>query len=109
VGTHDFSSFCAAGSSVKHTTRTIYFAEVSQNGPEVTFKVCADGFLYNMVRIIVGTLFEINCGRIPPGGIPRILNGKNRSLAGFTAPPHGLYLYKVNYGDDQIEREESGR
>ena len=97
VGTHCFDSFCAAGSSVEDTERTVMRACVEREGDMVIFRVEADGFLYNMVRIMVGTLIDISRGKIPPDSIDRIISAKNRAAAGYTAPAHGLYLNKINY------------
>ena len=98
VGTHDFRSFMASGSKITDTVRTVYKAEVSEkeNGL-VTFNISADGFLYNMVRIAVGTLLEVQQGKIKPDEITKIIEAKDRSMAGFTAPPQGLYLKEINY------------
>ncbi len=98
VGTHDFRSFMASGSKITDTVRTVYKAEVSEkeNGL-VTFNISADGFLYNMVRIAVGTLLEVQQGKIKPDEITKIIAAKDRSMAGFTAPPQGLYLKEINY------------
>ncbi len=97
VGTHHFDSFCAAGSSVDDTERTVMNACVEREGDMVIFRVEADGFLYNMVRIMVGTLIDISRGKIPPDSIDGIIAAKNRSVAGYTAPAHGLYLNKIHY------------
>ena len=97
VGTHYFDSFCAAGSSVEDTERTVLNAAVERDGDMVIFRVEADGFLYNMVRIMVGTLIDISRGKIPADSIDKIISARNRSAAGYTAPSHGLYLNKVNY------------
>lgn len=96
LGTHDFAAFCSAGSEVLTTERTIESCSVKRYGDLVEFKVCGNGFLYNMVRIMVGTLLEINEGKISPE-IGKIIESKNRSEAGLTAPPYGLYLNKVIY------------
>lgn len=95
VGTHDFSAFCAAGSSVLSNVRTVKAAEVFTLGDRIVFSVEADGFLYNMVRIMAGTLLYIAEGKIPVGEIPTILASKDRTLAGKTMPPDGLYLNQV--------------
>ena len=100
VGTHDFAAFCAAGSSVKTTVRTVFDCGVRRKGELVTFSVSGDGFLYNMVRIMVGTLLEINAGKLPPGCIPQILVSRDRSRAGMTAKAGGLFLEKVFYKED---------
>lgn len=97
VGTHDFAAFCASGSSVKSTVRTVYNCKVEKDGDVVLFVVEGNGFLYNMVRIMAGTLLYINSGKIKPGSIDEIISQKDRTLAGITAPPHGLYLNKVFY------------
>lgn len=97
VGTHDFSAFCAAGSSVKDNVRTISECGVKREGGLVTFSVTGDGFLYNMVRIMVGTLLYINSGKIPKDTIPAIIESQDRNRAGITAKAHGLYLNKVYY------------
>ena len=97
LGTHDFTSFCAAGSSVKTHERTVTRFDVERNGNDVYFFVQADGFLYNMVRIMTGTLVDIAKGKLAPGSIPAILQAKGRTQAGVTAPPEGLMLWKVEY------------
>ena len=101
VGTHDFAAFCAAGASVKTTVRTVYACNVTREGETVTFAVTGNGFLYNMVRIMVGTLLDINEGKLPAGCIPAILAQKDRTLAGRTARPEGLYLARVFYEDGE--------
>lgn len=97
MGTHDFSAFCASGSSVEDMTRTVKSIGFSKNGDLIEFYIEADGFLYNMVRIIVGTLLDIGSGKIEKGKTPEIIAGKDRRKAGKTAPACGLYLNKVNY------------
>lgn len=97
VGRHDFSAFCSAGGSVEDKVRTVSELSVSRCGDMVYIDIEADGFLYNMVRIIVGTLLDINRGRIAPGELARVLESCDRSCAGFTAPPDGLYLEIVRY------------
>ena len=97
IGTHYFDAFCAAGSSVEDTKRTVVNASVEREGDMVIFRVEADGFLYNMVRIMVGTLLYINEGGTTPDAIPYILSALNRSEAGPTAPACGLYLDEVFY------------
>ena len=102
VGNHDFTSFCSAGSSVKDKMRTIYSFEVLRDGNRVECVVSGDGFLYNMVRIMVGTLLDIEGGRIEKGRIPNIIGAKNRSLAGKTAPACALYLDDVFYNETEL-------
>lgn len=97
IGIHDFSAFCAAGSSVDDKVREVKNAEVRRDGDLVEFIFEADGFLYNMVRIMVGTLLGINEGKIKKGAIPDIIKSKDRKTAGMTASPEGLYLNRVNY------------
>ncbi len=96
VGKHDFSAFCAAGSGIEDPVRTVFDLRVEKEGDHVYIFVSADGFLYNMVRIIVGTLVNVGLGRscIP---VKEIIASGNRSKAGPTAPAHGLYLNKVFY------------
>lgn len=103
VGTHDFSAFCAADAQVKTKVRTIYSASVVREGDLVKFRVCGNGFLYNMVRIMAGTLIYVNNGRIRADEIPEIIKSCDRKKAGVTAIPDGLYLNKVYYGGENIE------
>lgn len=97
IGTHDFYAFSSSGRTVEDTVRTISDCKVSKNGDIVTLSVTANGFLYNMVRIIVGTAVEVSDGRIDISKIETIFETKNRDLAGVTAPPQGLFLEKVIY------------
>ncbi|PWM73128.1 MAG: tRNA pseudouridine(38-40) synthase TruA [Bacillota bacterium] len=97
AGERDFKSFCAANSSVKDTVRTIYRCEVEQEGDFVTLTVCGNGFLYNMVRIMAGTLAEVGEGRLSEEDVEKILAGKKRGK-GRTAPAKGLCLMSVEYG-----------
>ena len=97
VGTHDFSAFMAQGSNVSTTVRTVFFTSVEKIENEIIFRVAADGFLYNMVRIMTGTLIAVGEGKISPDDIAKIIESKDRSNAGMTAPAHGLYLNKVVY------------
>ena len=97
LGEHDFIGFCSAGSEVEDTVREIKKIGVTRCGEEMFIKVEADGFLYNMVRIIVGTLIGVSQGKIAARSIPAIIESKNRENAGVTAPACGLYLYKVFY------------
>jgi len=97
LGRHDFSAFMSEGSDVEDTVREVFSLSVDKEGSLLSIKISADGFLYNMVRIIVGTLIEVAYGRISPEDIPEIISSKNRTKAGPTAPPFGLYLNKVNY------------
>lgn len=103
IGRHDFKAFCASGSKVKGTVRTIKDITIKRDDPDwssgslITIDIEADGFLYNMARNIVGTLIEIGRGKFPKGSLRRILLSRDRKLAGPTAPAHGLHLVKVNY------------
>ena len=97
AGMHDFKSLCSSGSSSINTVRTIHSIDITRNGDLVTLTVSGDGFLYNMVRIIVGTLIFVNEGKIKPSQISQIIEGKDRKLAGKTAPACGLYLNRVFY------------
>jgi tRNA pseudouridine38-40 synthase len=97
LGTHDFTSFSSARSEVADKVRTIFALEVLGEEEFLTFKIRGSGFLYNMVRIIAGTLLEVGQGKRKPEEIAAIIEGKDRALAGKTAPAHGLYLHQVNY------------
>lgn len=97
VGTHDYSSFCNSGTMVKKFTRTVKEGKLYQEGDLLYFEITGDGFLYNMVRIIVGTLIEIGRGRWAPEYMAKIIASKNRNMAGPTAPPQGLVMLKVVY------------
>lgn len=97
-GTHDFTSFCSAKTEVENKVRTIYEIEYFLNEyKELVFKFLGNGFLYNMVRILMGTILEAGQGRISPEEVRTILQEANREKAGKTVPPQGLYLWKVYY------------
>ena len=96
-GEHDFKGFKASGTSSKSSVRTIYDAQISQDGDRIIISLTGNGFLYNMVRIIAGTLVDVGLGKINADDIPSIINAGDRKLAGKTLPPHGLYLEKVEY------------
>lgn len=98
-GEHDFKSFCQVGAQVQSTVRTIYSAEVLEQGDDLVIRICGNGFLYNMIRIIAGTLMEIGQGKRDPMDIIQILEARDRSAAGPTAPPQGLTLIKYEYPD----------
>ena len=102
MGEHDFASFCAAGSQVESTVRTIYDLHVEKQGDILTISVSGNGFLYNMVRIIAGTLMKVGSGSIAPEEISRIIEGKDRTLAGPTAPAKGLTLVEIRYPNFKI-------
>ena len=97
VGTHDFAAVRNVGTETRTTVRTIHWCEVTRDGDEVTIRVCADGFLYNMVRAIVGTLLYVSAGKIAPEDIPRLLETRDRRLTGPTVPPEGLYMSRLWY------------
>ena len=97
IGKKDFSAFMASGSDVTDTVREVKHAEVTREGDTVIFRVSADGFLYNMVRIMVGTLTDVSYGKIAPSDLPDIISSGERKKAGITAPPDGLYLKNVEY------------
>ena len=97
IGKHDFTAFCSTSSKVKSKTRTIKKLKIAKKGDLIYIDIEADGFLYNMVRSIVGTLIEIARGINPYQSIRKILESKNRKLSGPTAPAKGLCLMKVKY------------
>lgn len=97
VGEHDFVSFCNVRTDVENTVRTITELEILKNGDEITIRISGNGFLYNMVRIIVGTLIRVGRGFYEPEKVKEILEAKNRKAAGVTAPAHGLMLVKIDY------------
>lgn len=97
VGKYDFAAFMAQGSKIVDTVRTVNHAEIERDGDIVVFKVAADGFLYNMVRIMVGTLISVGEKKILPSDIEGIIKGLDRKAAGITAPACGLYLNRVVY------------
>jgi tRNA pseudouridine38-40 synthase len=100
IGRHDFSAFCASGSSVADTVRTVTHASVTRQGDMVIFRVEADGFLYNMVRIMAGTLLGIASGKIPEDTVTQIIESGDRNRAGITAKPYGLFLNDVKYAKE---------
>lgn len=97
VGTHDFTSFCSAKTEVEDRVRNLREITCKVEEDMVTFRFVGNGFLYNMVRILVGTLLQVGSGDIEPDAIPAILAKKDRTFAGKTAPPQGLYLWEVTY------------
>ncbi|MBB6216851.1 tRNA pseudouridine38-40 synthase [Anaerosolibacter carboniphilus] len=98
IGEHDFKAFMASGSSIKDTVRRIHRLHVYQEQDMLTIEVEGNGFLYNMVRIMAGTLVDIGKSKISPENIPQIISSGDRTKAGHTAPPQGLYLAEVYYG-----------
>ena len=97
VGEHDFKGFKASGTSSKSSVRTIYKAEVYKENEKIIIELTGNGFLYNMVRIVSGTLIEVGIGKIAPNEITDIIKSGERDRAGKTLPPQGLYLVKVEY------------
>ncbi len=96
-GEHDFKSFCQAGAQVETTVRTVYSVEVEEQDADLVIRVCGNGFLYNMVRIIAGTLMEVGQGKRTPESMQDILAACDRSAAGPTAPANGLMLMKYEF------------
>ena len=97
LGTHDFKVFQAAGGHVKTTVRTITDLTIREEGDEISFEVSGNGFLYNMVRILVGTLYYVGIGKLRADDLPEIILSGDRERAGKTMPPEGLYLKEVRY------------
>lgn len=97
VGEHDFVSFCNVRTDVENTVRTITALDIITNGNEITIRIIGNGFLYNMVRIIVGTLIRVGRGFYEPEKVKEILEAKDRKAAGVTAPAHGLVLVEIKY------------
>ena len=96
-GKHDFKSFCQAGTHQENTVRILYLVLVEEQGPDLVIRVCGSGFLYNMVRIIVGTLLEVGQGKRLPESMAEILAARDRSAAGPTAPANGLTLIRYEF------------
>lgn len=101
-GTHDFRAVRSVGTETKTTVRTVYYCYVNRSGELLELKVCANGFLYNMVRAITGTVLYAAEGKLTAEDIPRILDAGDRTLAGPTVPPGGLYLTKLWYEDERL-------
>ncbi len=97
VGTHDFTSFCTVRTEVKDRVRTIYELSVTRREDMITVRITGNGFLYNMVRIIVGTLLRVGSGQMEPEEIPEILEARDRGRAAETARPEGLFLVSIDY------------
>ncbi len=104
VGEHDFVSFCSARNQAEDTVRTIYSLDVTKQGDMITIRICGSGFLYNMVRIIVGTLLRVGTGLYPPEHAEEILHGRDRKLAGPKVPPEGLTLVSID-PEETLEEE----
>ena len=99
IGRHDFASFCGTGAQVKSTVRTLTGIDIWRDGDIVTIQVRGEGFLYNMVRIIAGTLIQVGNGQYPPERVKKILEACDRSVSGPTAPAHGLTLMGIQFFD----------
>lgn len=102
VGTHDFRAVRSVGTETRTTVRTVYYFDVSRTGDLIECRVCANGFLYNMVRAMAGTIVYAAEGKLAPEDIPAILASGNRTLAGPTVPPGGLYMTKLWYEEDVL-------
>ncbi len=100
VGTHDFRAVRSVGTETRTTVRTVFYFDVSRQGELIECRVCADGFLYNMVRAMVGTVVYAAEGKLAPEEIPAILESGNRTLAGPTVPPGGLYMTRLWYPEE---------
>jgi len=96
-GTHDFAAVRSVGTETKTTVRTVYWCRAERQGDIITVRVCADGFLYNMVRAMVGTMVYASYGKLVPEEIPALLERRDRRLTGPTMPPQGLYMHRVWY------------
>lgn len=104
IGTHDFKSFCSAKTQVTDTVRTIYELQIKREGDEVILRITGSGFLYNMVRIITGTLLQVGTGYYAPEEIKEMLEKKNRTAAGACAPAMGLFLIGIAYDNEEKEK-----
>lgn len=102
VGTHDFAALRSVGTETKTTVRTVYYFNITRQGDLIECKVCADGFLYNMVRAMVGTCVYASEGKLSPTDLPRIMEARDRTAAGPTAPPGGLYMSRLWYKEDVL-------
>lgn len=109
MGRHDFRAFMSAGSKIEDTVRTIFFSSVERQGADVTFRVVGDGFLYNMVRIMAGTLLFVSAGRIDAAALSSIIEAGDRSACGKTMPAYGLYLKKVYYKREEVPHESESQ
>jgi len=101
IGEHDFVSFCNIKTNVEDTVRTVYALDIMQEGEDITLRITGNGFLYNMVRIIAGTLIRVGRGFYEPERVKEILDEKVRTAAGVTAPPNGLVLVEIGYDDSE--------
>lgn len=106
VGTHDFAAVKSVGTDVRSTVRTVYYFDIERKGDLIDCRVCANGFLYNMVRAMVGTIVYAAEGKFPPEAVSDILEGGRRTDAGPTAPPGGLYMSRLWYHEAGLTPEE---
>ncbi len=102
VGTHDFAALKSVGTETKTTVRTVYYFDITRQGDLIECKVCANGFLYNMVRAMVGTCVYASEGKLAPEDLPHIMERRDRTAAGPTAPPGGLYMSQLWYEEDVL-------
>ena len=102
VGTHDFAAVRSVGTETRTTVRTVHYFNITRNGELIECRVCANGFLYNMARAMVGTCVYAAEGKFPPEAVSDILEGRNRTDAGPTSPPGGLYMTKLWYQEDVL-------
>lgn len=109
LGEHDFTSYMAQGSKITDCVRCITESELSADGDVLTYRVRANGFLYHMVRILVGTLVAVGEGKLSPDEIPEVTASRDRSKAGITMPPQGLYLNRVFYPEQCLRTDWKGR
>ncbi|CAM4085194.1 tRNA pseudouridine(38-40) synthase TruA [Mesobacillus thioparans] len=105
IGTHDFTSFCSAKTEVEDRVRTLQEIDFYEENGLLVFRFVGEGFLYNMVRILVGTLLEVGTGKRAAGSMPQLIEARDRTQTGKTAPGHGLYLWKVFYGEEHHQFE----
>lgn len=103
LGRHDFKAFCAANSGAVTTVREIYQFALWAEADQIVFEICGNGFLYNMIRIIAGTLIDVGKGKLPPERMEKIIAGGERTLAGKTAGPQGLVLTEIQYKQEEQE------
>lgn len=101
-GEHDFTSFCSAKTEKENKVRTVFQIKIEEEDYKIKISVRGNGFLYNMVRIIAGTLVKVGEGKLAPEEIPEILEKKDRTLAGVTLPPQGLFLKEIRYREESL-------
>ena len=102
MGTHDFAAVRSVGTDVKSTVRTVHYFDVERQGNLLLLRICANGFLYNMARAMSGTVVYAAEGKFPPKAVTEILENKNRTAAGPTMPPGGLYMTKLWYECEEV-------